>query len=55
MPTLVPETNSANRKLFKNEKSFYFILKAQFILKTFTFLPCFFGYVEKQLDKKCCG
>ena len=39
----------------KMKNLFYFILKAQFILKTFTFLPCFFGYVEKQLDKKCCG
>lgn len=36
----------------KMKNLFYFILKAQFILKTFTFLPCFFGYVEKQLDKK---
>ena len=32
--------------------AFYFMLKALFILEIFTFLPWFFGYVEKRLDKK---
>ena len=34
------------------EITFYFMLKAHFILKVFTFLPRLFGYVEKWLDKK---
>ena len=34
------------------KKVFYFMIKAQFILETFTFLPLLFGYVEKRLDKK---
>ena len=34
------------------KKDFYFILKALFVLEIFTFLSRFFGYVEKQLDKK---
>ena len=29
---------------------FYFTLKILFVLKIFTFLSWFFGYVEKQLD-----
>ena len=37
-------------KTMKN--AFYFMLKALFVLKIFTFLPLLFGYVEKQLDKK---
>ena len=31
---------------------FYFTLKILFVLKIFTFLSWFFGYVEKQLDLK---
>ena len=30
----------------------HFLLKALFVLKTFTFLYRIFDYVEKQLDKK---
>ena len=32
--------------------TFYFILKAPFVLGIFTFLFWFCGYVEKELDKK---
>ena len=32
--------------------AFYFILKALFLLKIFTFFPDFFGSVGKWLDKK---
>ena len=47
------ETISDNSKPFKNdENAFYFMLKALFILKIFTFLSWHFGYVEKWLDKK---
>ena len=35
-------------KFMKN--NFYFTLKALFVLKMFTFLSRFFGYVEKRLD-----
>ena len=31
---------------------FYFMLKALFVLKIFTFLSWLFGYVGKWLDKK---
>ena len=34
------------------KNTFYFNLKALFILKIFKFLPCFFGHVEKQFDLK---
>ena len=34
------------------ENAFYFILKALFVLKIFTFLPLHFGHVEKRLDQK---
>ena len=34
------------------KKVFYFMIKALFILETFTFLPLLFGYVGKRLDKK---
>ena len=37
-------------KMMKN--SFYFILKTPFVLEIFTFLSRFYGYVEKELDKK---
>ena len=37
-------------KMMKN--TFYFVLKAIFILGIFTFLSWLFGYVEKRLDKK---
>ena len=32
--------------------AFYFMLKALFVIKIFTFLSWLCGYVEKQLDKK---
>ena len=32
--------------------TFYFILKALLVLKYLNFYPCFFGHVEKRLDKK---
>ena len=32
--------------------NFYFMLKALFVLKIFTFLSWLSGYVEKPLDKK---
>ena len=34
------------------KNAFYFMLKALCVLQIFTFQSCFFGYVEKQLDKK---
>ena len=34
------------------ENTFYFMLKALFVLEIFTFLSWLFGYVEKWLDKK---
>ena len=34
------------------ENAFYFMLKALFVLKIFTFLSCLFRYVEEQPDKK---
>ena len=34
------------------ENTFYFMLKALFVLEVFTFLSWHFGYVEKQLDMK---
>ena len=34
------------------KNAFYFMLKALFVLETFTFLSRFFGYAEKRLDKK---
>ena len=34
------------------ENAFYFMLKAIFVLKIFTFLSWRFGYVEKRLAKK---
>ena len=34
------------------ESAFYFMLKALFVLKIFTYLSWLFGYVEKRLDKK---
>ena len=32
--------------------AFYFMLNAHFVLEIFTFLSWYFGYEEKQLDKK---
>ena len=43
-------TTESFLKMMKNV--FYFMLKALFFLEIFTFLFWFFGYVEKQLDKK---
>ena len=37
-------------KMVKN--TFYFTLKALFVLKIFKFLSCVFGHVAKLLDKK---
>ena len=37
-------------KMVKN--SFYFTLKAPFVLKIFRLLSCFFGHVAKRLNKK---
>ena len=34
------------------KNAFYFMLKALFVLKIFTFLSWLFGYVGKWLDKK---
>ena len=34
------------------KNNFYFMLKALFVLKIFTFLSWLSGYVEKPLDKK---
>ena len=34
------------------KNAFYFILKANFVLKVFTFLYWLFGCVEKRLEKK---
>ena len=34
------------------KNAFYFILKALFVLKIFTFLSLLFGHVEKRIDKK---
>ena len=35
------------------KNAFNFILKALSALEVFMFLSCLFGYIEKQLDKKC--
>ena len=34
------------------KNTFYFMLKALFVLEIFTFLFCFFYYAERRLDKK---
>ena len=34
------------------ENAFYFMLKALFVFKIFTYLSQLFGYVEKRLDNK---
>ena len=34
------------------KNAFYFTLKALFVLKTFKFLSCLFGHVQKRLDYK---
>ena len=34
------------------KNAFYFVLKALFVLKIFTFLSLVFGYVEKRFDKR---
>ena len=41
--------NESLLKVIKNV--FYFMLKALFVLDILTFLSCFFGYIEKRLDK----
>ena len=43
-------TIESSLKIMKNP--FYFVLKALFALKVFTFLCGLFGYVEIRLDKK---
>ena len=48
-----PETISDNWKPFENnEKRFFFMLKAFFVLKIFTFSSWLFGLVRKVLDMK---
>ena len=42
--------NWKSLKVMKN--SFYFILKAIFVLEIFAFLSWLFGYLGKRLDKK---
>ena len=42
--------NESHLKVMKNV--FYFMLKAHFVLKIFTFSSWVFGHVEKRLDKK---
>ena len=44
---LSPCKKSFNVSICFNEDAFYFILKAHFVLKIFTFLFCLFGHVEK--------
>ena len=34
------------------KNTFYFMLKALFVVEIFTFLSWLFGYLEKRLDKK---
>ena len=34
------------------KNTFYFMLKALFVIEIFTFLSWLFGYLEKRLDKK---
>ena len=43
-------TTESSLKIMKN--TFYFILKALFVLKVFKFVFRLFGHVEKRLDKK---
>ena len=43
-------TTESPLKMMKN--AFYFMLKALFVLKIFTFLAWLFGHVGKRLDKK---
>ena len=50
-PTPGSETISES-PLKMMKKAFYFMLKACFVLKIFTFLPRLFGYAEKRLGKK---
>ena len=42
--------NERRLKMIKN--TFYFMLKALFVLEIFTFLSLLIGYVEKWLDRK---
>ena len=42
--------NERRLKMIKN--TFYFMLKALFVLEIFTFLSLLIGYVEKCLDRK---
>ena len=42
---------SNGRPLNMIENAFYFMLKALFVLKIFTFCPDFFGHAEKRPDK----
>ena len=42
--------NERRLKMIKN--TFYFMLKAIFVLEIFTFLSLLIGYVEKWLDRK---
>ena len=45
-------STSIKTPLKKMKNSFYFVLKALFVLDIVTFLSLHFGYVEKRLHKK---